>query len=790
MSKNKSKMKTNFFKIAAIFAGLALTVASCNGTDPEQPKPVFPSEKIQKTVLAGESVNVEFDANLDWELSLSGEGVLTYFWIDDAGSRESKISGKAGKQNVKVVFSEDEELDNNRKCIVSLTMGGETREIAQIDRLKISRTIIVKVAEAFPTAFKKDDHGNYEYADAEEDATLQLVTFPDDAEYSLPIKVQTNFDWNLSLPEWLSSEVSEGEAGDTELVLVANLSKEIAEEGTSAEIKFIDAANSSASESINVSIPPFADRVDFYVNTLDFNAEGQVKTLSEYVDGGAAITVLAAEGAVVKVLGFGGEWHDTEFADWTHVKKVSESGEGYLKKQNFILTVDPNKSEARVADVLVLPASKSGLTVEQLCDPNSDDCAFVEEVSPYVLGRLTQAGAQGGTEADCVLSVDTEYDNYMYQFTFTPDSWLTDMLPSASDQAYSLVYSHEFSEAQILSSTKIAYAMVCDFNLEDVDDSFWASVWVSPDGDKFKISHDMSAYQRVGAPDEELVPECFVVLFDEKDLPFAVVDFKYDANASSGEEQGDVLSVASGSASLDLLDPSEDMYAGFFASEYNTKNTYKVLTADHHITLRTSVDFVDVALRKADDPSSDYDMTGAPFSIEPLKSSMGNDIDLYFNPELSEKLEFIVLVKQNDPTCIYPLAIYVTYDPSAAVAEEVPFSFVYPDNVRGASLRPYDGDESILDEFQGVKLSDIYVLEYTYPEPSMAMLNVPGEPELGEAWNNFDSDPDYWLTYEKMSDSQIYVNMTENGKEDCFVWKDGYYFKYILVCRSNFSQPE
>ncbi|MDD6052869.1 MAG: hypothetical protein PUB91_03525, partial [Bacteroidales bacterium] len=409
-------MKTNFFKIAAIFAGLALTVASCKGTDPEQPKPVFPSEKIQKTVLAGESVNVEFDANLDWELSLSGEGVLTYFWIDDAGSRESKVSGKAGKQSVKVVFSEDEELDNNRKCIVNLTMGGETREIAQIDRLKISRTIIVKVAEAFETAFKKVN-GNYVYADAEEDATLQLVTFPDDAEYSLPIKVQTNFDWNLSLPEWLSSEVSEGEAGETELVLVANLSEEIAE-GTSAEIRFIDAANSSASESINVSIPPFADRVDFYVNTLDFNAEGQVKTLmDEYVDGGAAITVLAAEGAVVKVLGFGGEWHDTEFADWAHVEKVSESGEGYLKKQNFILTVDPNKSEARVADVLVLPASMADITVEQLCDPNSDDCAFKEEVSPYVLGRLTQAGAQGGTEADCVLSVDTEYDNFMYQFT-------------------------------------------------------------------------------------------------------------------------------------------------------------------------------------------------------------------------------------------------------------------------------------------------------------------------------------------------------------------------------------
>lgn len=777
-------MKTNLFKIAAIFAGLALTVAACQGNNPEQPDPVFPSEKIQKTVLAGESVDVTFDANLDWELTLSGEGVLTYFWIDDAGSHESKVSGKAGKQSVKIVFSEDEELDNNRKCIASLTMGGETREIAEIDRLKISRTLLVKVAEAFATAFKKVD-GNYVYDDVQDGESIQLVTFPDDAEYSLPIKVQTNFDWSLSLPEWLTSNVSEGKAGDTELVLVAKLSEEIAE-GTSAAIRFIDAANTSAEESVELSIPPFADRVDFYVNTLDFNAKGQ-SLLGKYVDGGAAITVLAAEGAVVRVLGFNGEWHDIEFADWAHAEKVSESGEGYLRKYSYILTVDPNDSDARLADVLVLPASKADLTVEQLCDPNSEECAFVEEVSPYVLGRLSQAGSEGGSTAGGVLSIDPDNDNYEYVFTYTPDSWLTEM---GTDQIYSLVYSDEWSEAQILSSKKIAGAMVYDFNKDDVEDGFWASVWVSLAGDRFKVQHDMSAYERVGAEDEELVPECFVVLFDEKGNIIAIVDFKYDENASAEEPEGDMLSVSYGSASLEALDPESDMYAGFFASEYNTKMTYKLLTSSAHVTLKTTVDFVNVALRKADDPTADYAYDPTLFSVEPLKTSSDNMIDFYFDTEVEGKVEFILLIEQADISCKYPVAVHVIYDPSAEVSVAAPFSFEYPENVSGASLRPYDGDGAILSDFAGLDPSNVWLLEYTTAEPSMAMLNVPGEPEFGCAWNNFEEDPDYWLSYEKMADNQIYVNMTENGKEDCFVWKEGYYFKYVLVCRSNFSQPE
>ena len=171
-------MKNNLFKFAALSAGLFLLAAGCVKPEtPADPEPEFPSEVLQKTVLAGESVEIPFTANLDWSIEIEGDGVLNYFWIDDNGTHESKVSGEAGEHTVTVRFSDEQELDNNRKCIVNLTMGGQTRKIAEIDRLKINRTLVVKVAEAFETAFRKVD-GNYVYNDVPEGTTVKFISFP------------------------------------------------------------------------------------------------------------------------------------------------------------------------------------------------------------------------------------------------------------------------------------------------------------------------------------------------------------------------------------------------------------------------------------------------------------------------------------------------------------------------------------------------------------------------------------------------------------------------------------
>ena len=102
-------MKKSLFKFAAVLAGLSLLAASCIEQEtPQAPEAIFPSEVLQKTVLAGESVEIPFTANLDWSIEIEGDGVLNYFWIDDNGTHESKVSGEAGDHMVTVQFSDEE----------------------------------------------------------------------------------------------------------------------------------------------------------------------------------------------------------------------------------------------------------------------------------------------------------------------------------------------------------------------------------------------------------------------------------------------------------------------------------------------------------------------------------------------------------------------------------------------------------------------------------------------------------------------------------------------------------
>ena len=103
---------------------------------------------VKKTVQAGESVEIPLSPNMDWEASITGEGAGNYFWLDDAGLKENKISGAAGDVVIKVTFSENEELDVNRVCTVNLTMGGQTQAVAEITRLSLERSFDIHTGSA------------------------------------------------------------------------------------------------------------------------------------------------------------------------------------------------------------------------------------------------------------------------------------------------------------------------------------------------------------------------------------------------------------------------------------------------------------------------------------------------------------------------------------------------------------------------------------------------------------------------------------------------------------------
>lgn len=161
---------------------------------------------------------------------------------------------------------------------------------------------------------------------------------------------------------------------------------------------------------------------------------------------------------------------------------------------------------------------------------------------------------------------------------------------------------------------------------------------------------------------------------------------------------------------------------------------------------------------------------------------MNNTFTCYIDQSVTETATWLIVFKSNWANY---LAILFTYNPESAG----PYvSFAYPDDVQNATLEMYTGDllETILSEQYGLTADAVYFLKYT-GEPKMAQLNVPGEPYIGAAWNNFESSADYWLTYE-MEGDLMYVLMTGTGKEDYFLWKDSNGLPlFALVCTAEIN---
>ena len=126
--------------------------------------------------------------------------------------------------------------------------------------------------------------------------------------------------------------------------------------------------------------------------------------------------------------------------------------------------------------------------------------------------------------------------------------------------------------------------------------------------------------------------------------------------------------------------------------------------------------------------------------------------------------------------------VYVEYYPSAAPTPSVEISFQMPDYVQGATLAKATSETFISDVFYaGGSMDNTWVLTYTSAQPSMAMINVPCMPKWESAYNNADSSPAYWLTYEQIDETSIYVDMKEAGKTDFFLFEVGS-TTYALIC--------
>ena len=761
-----------------IFAVSVLIFGACEEMEEiEKTTPVFPEDVVTRNVAAGESVELTFSPNIEWKVEISGEGSGNMFWLDDDGMKATSISGKeTGELTLIIVFSETEELDNNRVCEVNLTMGGETRKIAEYTRLALGRTFDVYVGVAEEEGFKQENKA-YVYGDTKVESA-SLATFPGTAIYTLPVKVVSNYQWRLALPEWIDSDVMGGTAGSTEFLLTAVLSESQAD-GVEEDIKFFDASNTEISVEVKITLPAFRDRIETVLQTtFNFNQAGDVQNVngSYMEDVPAFFELLATDETVVKVIEWNqkGSYYATQFADWatvTEEKYDTESETAVLASYSVQIAVTENDTyDDRYADIFIVPASRADVAFDDWFDPSSNN--LKEEFKGYILDRICQPGL----ERDYITISETDEICEAALVKYNEQQWWSGSL--GTDNIFELVYSDQYSDAVLVFDDPFASYKVFDYDnvevTEDKMENFWLTFNGFASNEKGRVTMDPAKFTRTDAE----FPESFIVFYDAAGKVLAGMSCRYTSQVSVVTE--DLYEVSSGIAQLTKMDSSSELYEAIFGN-FSISDIYQLVIKGKSAYLKANSDHEVWDMQKIN--PTDFSESESPISIEPASP----DLNVY-TMNGSEKSEALFILKEQgtDGSLVNFAAIHVIYDPNAAITIEPPFKFVNPDLVGElATISQYSGDlvAKVLDEQFGLTAEMIFELKYNDASAtSVAAITIPSAPAQNSGWDNYPVSPNYWLTCE-VSGNQMTVFMSEAGKADYFVFKDAQGLpQYALVC--------
>lgn len=782
-------MKFNIWKASLVLLCAMTTALSCVKSEEqktEDPTPVFPTDVINKTVAAGESVDISINPNLAWEASISGEGSGNFFWLDDDGMKATKVTGaKAGAAVITVVFSDDEEFDVNRVCEVTLKMGGQSKKIAVITRPSLGRTFVMYAG------LSNEENYTGEFS-AEPTTEVTFNTFKGTEIYGVPLRVVSNYDWNISLPSWVvavnldtEEEITGGKAGTTEFGLAAKLSKDLAD-GKDDVIKFIDAINTDAAQELKVKLPAFGDRIEIQeINSLEFNKAGQVVMPNgDYADLPAFAYVIAVEGFVLRAVEWNGTALENEFADWvTYEHSEFDEEGGIMQSVDIKISVTENPGRTREADLYVLPYTMADLSAEQLSNAYGTD-----EYSQYYLGRLKQIGEippyltpisseEAMAEVGTYFSMlDPKGDDNVMQWDFKAPVYqkITYTGEWSADEA-SFECSEPFSYVRLFKDTDYPVGFFSEEVAEG--EEHWIK-FTAFGGENLKGRFNMNFLP-------ESPTHTAAVFYNGNNEIIAAVLVEYDPD-STGDDDAVPYKVASGVATISKMDTQSDLYMAL-SDSFNVTEVYELSTNDKMVYVEGTEEYWDVFIV---DPATLNDLKNSPLEIE------GASPNFYlYTGNGSERAEAVFVFKTkgaDGSSLINFAAIHVIYDPEASIDVEAPFTFVYPEYVNGvATLGLYEGDmlETIMSEQWGIEAKDVYELKYTDASASsVAVINVPAVPHTEAAWNNYPFSDSYWLQYE-MNGSQMTVFMSEAGKTDYFVFNDSTGLpSCILVCTMEIEQ--
>ena len=459
--------------LTTLIAGLAGVVFSATSCDPAEstPDPVFP-DFVEKTVAAGETVELSFSANQDWTVSIPAAEAGTYFRLTDGSTKSFAVKGEAGDHTVSVVVIGEQDFENH-ELTVSMTMGDRTEDIAKITLSALERSMSISraVFNADKTDFATGEDGSYEYEQIAADSEIELIWPASislaDNPYRNYILVDSSVEWAVSeKADWISFSPASGSAGQTVVEISCNLSDLSLEEGVDLTGTFTVSGEGVSPTVLNVKAASAYGLSKFVGipedKVLAFDADGIYQGqggmgpfYGNVVSGEPFMYCYSDMPYMVKeVSGRNSIFDITD--DW------SAEQNGGLQIRDFSISMTENTSEeTRSAQLLAIPESVSNSIggIFNLIDQDSGE--IKAEYQQYIIATCEQEGKQNeelgcaaGEGFDGVTAVFEEFPTSFEELD-PDDPDYGDIAPiiEMGGKAYRVTYNSEEAEGSVLSIT-------------------------------------------------------------------------------------------------------------------------------------------------------------------------------------------------------------------------------------------------------------------------------------------------------------------------------------------------